>query len=84
MVVAVVLGCLPWILLRTDGINADGKSDFHWRWTKTPEEWLLAQAPEELEPVAPAPDSAVDGRSHRLQAAAGDSRRRARQAPEAP
>lgn len=47
VVAAVVLGCLPWILLRTDGINADGKSDFRWRWTKTPEELLLAQAADE-------------------------------------
>ena len=32
---------------RTGGINADGRSDFHLRWTKTPEERLLAQAGEE-------------------------------------
>ena len=46
-VVAVVLGCLPWMLVRTGGINGDGRSDFHLRWTKTPEELLLAQAAEE-------------------------------------
>jgi outer membrane protein assembly factor BamB len=52
-VVAVVLGCLPWVLLRTGGINADGRSDFHWRWSKTPEEQLLAQA-DEPKSAAPA------------------------------
>jgi outer membrane protein assembly factor BamB len=46
-IVAVVLGCLPWVLMRTGGINADGRSDFHLRWTKTPEELLLAQAADE-------------------------------------
>jgi outer membrane protein assembly factor BamB len=43
-VIAVLLGCLPWMLVRTGGINANGRSDFHWRWTPTPEERLLAQA----------------------------------------
>ena len=70
-VVAVVLGCLPWILLRTGGINADGRSDFHLRWTKTPEELLLAQAVDEPldaarggpKPAAPAP--ARSSRRHR-------------------
>jgi outer membrane protein assembly factor BamB len=54
VIVAVLLGCLPWMLLRTGGITASGKSDFHWRWTKTPEEQLLAQA-DEPKPTAPAP-----------------------------
>jgi outer membrane protein assembly factor BamB len=54
-VVAVVVGCLPWMLVRTGGINADGRSDFHWRWTMTPEERLLAQTAEEPKPLPPAP-----------------------------
>jgi outer membrane protein assembly factor BamB len=56
-VVAVLLGCLPWMLVRTGGISADGRSDFHLRWTKTPEERLLAQAGDEPKaaPAAPAP-----------------------------
>jgi outer membrane protein assembly factor BamB len=54
VIVAVLLGCLPWMLVRTGGITASGKSDFHWRWTKTPEEQLLAQA-DEPKPTAPAP-----------------------------
>jgi outer membrane protein assembly factor BamB len=52
--VAVMLGCLPWMLIRTGGITASGRSDFHWRWTKTPEERLLAHAEEEPKPPPPA------------------------------
>ena len=58
VVVAVLFGCLPWILLRTGGITGEGKSDFHWRWTKTPEEQLLAQAAAEPKAAAPAPVAA--------------------------
>src|SRR2546425_2997501 len=54
-VVAILLGCLPWMLVRTGGINADGRSDFHLRWTMTPEERLLAQAADEPKPPPPAP-----------------------------
>jgi hypothetical protein len=57
-VVAIVLGCLPWLLVRTGGIYGEGKSDFHWRWTPTPEERLLAQAddaPAKATPSAQAP-----------------------------
>ncbi|HWJ56989.1 MAG TPA: PQQ-binding-like beta-propeller repeat protein, partial [Vicinamibacterales bacterium] len=52
-VVAVVLGCLPWMLVRTGGIMGSGKSDLHWRWSPTPEERLLAQAQDE--PATPPP-----------------------------
>ena len=44
-VVAVVLGCLPWTVVRTGGITGDGKSDFHFRWTKTPEEQFSRRLP---------------------------------------
>jgi outer membrane protein assembly factor BamB len=54
-VAAVLLGCLPWMLVRTGGINADGRSDFHWRWTPTPEERLLAQAADDPRPLSPDP-----------------------------
>jgi outer membrane protein assembly factor BamB len=55
VVAAVVLGCLPWALVRTGGIYGTGKSDFHWRWSLTPEERLLAQA-DDTQP-APAPSA---------------------------
>ena len=51
MVVTILLACGGWTLLRTAGISGDFRSAFHWRWTKTPEERLLAQAGDE--PVAP-------------------------------
>ncbi len=65
-IIALVLGCLPWMLLRTGGIDAAGRSDFHWRWSKTPEERLLAQAADESvnnvpnEPAPPPAPAAVE------------------------
>ena len=56
-VVAILLGCLPWMLVRTGGMNADGRSDLHLRWTPTPEQRLLAQA-DEPKSLAPAPVAA--------------------------
>ena len=43
MVVAIVIGCGVWTLVRTDGILG-GVADLEWRWTPTAEERLLAQA----------------------------------------
>ena len=54
VVVAILLGCLPWTVLRTGGIDANGRSDFHWRWTPTPEDRLLAQTKDEPMPAPPA------------------------------
>jgi outer membrane protein assembly factor BamB len=54
MVVAVALACAPWVLLRTAGSLGAG-SDFHWRWTPTPEQRLLAQGSDEPTPVPAAP-----------------------------
>ncbi len=53
VVAATIVGCLPWMLVRTGGIYGEGKSDFHWRWTPTPEERLLAKTDD-----APAPTAA--------------------------
>ena len=58
LVVAILLGCASFTLLRTGGITADAHSDLHWRWTKTPEERLLAQANDEPV-VAPAAAGSV-------------------------
>jgi outer membrane protein assembly factor BamB len=52
LVGTIVLACAPWALLRTAGVGGAG-SEFHWRWTPTPEQRLLAQASDEPEPVAP-------------------------------
>ena len=54
VVVAIVLGCLPWTIVRTGGMSNNGRADFHFRWTKTPEELLLAQADEPKPLPAPA------------------------------
>ncbi len=40
---AIVLACGAVTLVRTFGVDGGGASDFHWRWTMTPEERLLAQ-----------------------------------------
>jgi outer membrane protein assembly factor BamB len=58
MVATIVLACGGWTLIRTWGVtgNIIG-SDFHWRWTPSPEERLLAQAADE--PVAPPPAPAT-------------------------
>jgi outer membrane protein assembly factor BamB len=52
LVVVMLLACGVFTLIRTGGLTADFQHDLHWRWTKTPEELLLAQAGEE--PLAPA------------------------------
>jgi outer membrane protein assembly factor BamB len=53
LAVAIVLSCVPWLMLRTAGVDATG-SEYHWRWTPTPEEVLLAQG-DEMPPPAAAP-----------------------------
>jgi outer membrane protein assembly factor BamB len=52
LVAAIVLACAPWTLLRTAGVGGAG-SEFHWRWTPTPEQRLLAQADDEPKPLSP-------------------------------
>lgn len=47
LVVAIMLACGWFTLIRTGGINGNARSDLHWRWTKSPEELLLAQAGDE-------------------------------------
>ncbi|PYP87769.1 MAG: hypothetical protein DMF61_08975 [Blastocatellia bacterium AA13] len=70
MVVAIALASGAFTLLRTGGINGEGISDLHWRWVKTPEERLLAQANDEPEtlPSIPAtvntPDKPIPSPAH--------------------
>jgi outer membrane protein assembly factor BamB len=54
MVATLLLACGAWALVRTGGITGEGDSDFHWRWTKTPEERLLARAGEKATVLASA------------------------------
>jgi outer membrane protein assembly factor BamB len=55
LVVAICLACAPFALIRTAGIIASAGSEFHWRWTPSPEQRLLAQASDELKPLTPTP-----------------------------
>jgi outer membrane protein assembly factor BamB len=50
---AILLVCGVFTLLRTGGLSGTG-SEWAWRWTKTPEERLLAQAGDELKQPPPA------------------------------
>jgi outer membrane protein assembly factor BamB len=57
IVVAILLACGGFTLLRTGGITGFAGSDWHWRWSKSPEDLLLAQ--QANEPMSPAPPSAI-------------------------
>lgn len=62
LVGAMLLACLPWAFLRTEGIS-NTVSQYHWRWTPTPEELLLARANDEPEPLpsaTPAPETPAE------------------------
>jgi outer membrane protein assembly factor BamB len=51
LVAAIVLACVPWTLIRTAGVSGSG-SEYHWRWTPTPEERLLAEMKDLPSPAA--------------------------------
>ncbi len=52
---AIVLGCGVWTLVRTEGITGDHVGEFAWRWTETPEEKAMAQAPVPVKPPSTRP-----------------------------
>jgi outer membrane protein assembly factor BamB len=52
LVATILLVCGAFTLIRTGGFTGDFDNDFHWRWSKSPEERLLSQASDE--PLAPA------------------------------
>jgi hypothetical protein len=58
MVVAILLGCAVWTLVRTNGVLGAG-SDLAWRWTPTAEERLLAQVGNEAAALPPTPAAPV-------------------------
>jgi len=43
LVASIILACGSWALVRTGGFTANLDHDFAWRWSKTPEELLLAR-----------------------------------------
>lgn len=58
MAASILLACGVWTLLRTDGISGGAGAQLAWRWTKTPEQLLLAQASDEPAPLPSAPAAA--------------------------
>jgi len=50
---AILIGCGALAVIRTDGVTGEFASDFHWRWTPTAEERLLAEAGTPLDTPAP-------------------------------
>ena len=76
LVGALVIACAPWAFLRTSGVRGGAGSEFHWRWTATPEERLLARAADEPleslgEPKA-SPSQVAEAEIRRTPAARGD------------
>ena len=56
LAITILVGSGGWILARTGGFTAATfRNDLHWRWSKTPEERLLAQTANEPVPIAAAP-----------------------------
>src|SRR5262245_21324525 len=55
--VAIFLACAAWTLIRTDGLHGSSGAQLAWRWTKTADERLLAQASDDAR-AAPAPPAA--------------------------
>jgi outer membrane protein assembly factor BamB len=55
IVATILLACGGWTLVRTGGFDGNFNHDFAWRWSKTPEERLLAQQGDEPMAVASVP-----------------------------
>ncbi len=55
LTLAIVLGFVPWLMVRTSGIYGATGASYHWRWTPTPEEVLLANGDDLPPPVATPP-----------------------------
>src|SRR5690349_9873909 len=56
LLATIVLGCSVFLVIRTGGLTAEFSNDIHWRWSKTPEQKLLAtQATDESAAPASVP-----------------------------
>ncbi len=51
LVAAILLACAPFDVIRTAGIKGGAGGEFHWRWTPTPEQLLLARGGDEPKPL---------------------------------
>jgi len=52
---ALLLSSAAWLLVRTEGITGDHDGQFHWRWSQSPEQILLAQPLPPPSVAAPSP-----------------------------
>src|SRR5215510_2285331 len=59
LLVTTLLACSVFMVIRTGGLTAEFDNDIHWRWSKTPEQRLLAQASDDAS--APAAAAATTG-----------------------
>jgi outer membrane protein assembly factor BamB len=59
LLAAIVIACGGWTLVRTGGFDGYFDQDFAWRWSKTPEQRLLAQANDEPLPAPKAAPAAA-------------------------
>ena len=50
LVAAILLACAPFALIRTAGVRGGAGFEFHWRWTPTPEQLLLAKGGDDPKP----------------------------------
>jgi outer membrane protein assembly factor BamB len=57
---AILIGIMPFHLVRTPGVGGGSLFALHWRWTPTPEDLLLAQGPEQLKPLPPLPAAVAE------------------------
>jgi outer membrane protein assembly factor BamB len=60
---AIVFACGAWALVRTGGFTLNLDNDFHWRWSRTPEERLLAQQADEAASLASVPATATTAKT---------------------
>ena len=80
MVVVILLACAAFALVRTGGIGAGALADFHWRWTPTPEERLIAEEAR-VPAIAPPPAESSAPGEPRPVAAIGEAAVPAAKAP---
>ncbi len=83
LVAVILLVCAPFSLIRTAGVSGAAGSEFHLRWTPSPEELLLARAADEPPPPPPAPAAAETSKEVPVPNAIGGTLDSARSAPAA-
>src|SRR5262245_26693763 len=62
MAAAILLACGSFTLVRTGGIDGEGTSDLHWRWTRSPEERLLSRDGDGIDSLASPPSAPTPGK----------------------